>query len=117
LGDAILVVGCFVLVAGVYYAVVGAGTIAAIATGAGGSGAPAKEIPYPTDPTVPPGPGFEWKGSTDPSGGKGNWVNPDTGVKLNPDLNHPEPIGPHWDISEPGMPESRWFPDGQILPK
>ena len=30
-------------------------------------------------------------------GDKGAWVNPNTGDSLHPDLNHPMPIGPHWD--------------------
>ena len=31
---------------------------------------------------------------------KGNWYNPDTGEILHPDLNHPRPIGPHWDFRD-----------------
>ena len=27
-------------------------------------------------------------------------VNPDTGEILHPDLNHPQPIGPHWDFRD-----------------
>ena len=49
------------------------------------------------DPTVSPGDGFEWRGKP-PAGGKyGAWFNSSTGDSLHPDLNHPEPIGPHWD--------------------
>ena len=37
---------------------------------------------------------FHWQ----PAGGKyGAWFNSSTGDSLHPDLNHPEPIGPHWD--------------------
>ena len=49
------------------------------------------------DPTVSSGDGFEWRGKP-PAGGKyGVWFNSSTGDSLHPDLNHPEPIGPHWD--------------------
>ena len=64
---------------------------------------------YPgNNPSKPPGPGYEWRGSGDPSSGKGNWYNPRTGQTLHPDLNHPNPIGPHWDYKSP---------DGRVTPK
>ena len=52
------------------------------------------------NPNVPPDEGFEWKG-------KGNWVNKDTGEWYHPDLNHGEPIGPHWDYGQKGTP-GKW---------
>ena len=76
-------------------------------------------VKYPgDDPNVPPGEDFEWKGKGSPESGKGNWVNKDTGEWYHPDLNHGEPIGPHWDYGQKGTPgEWRIFPDGTVLPK
>lgn len=51
------------------------------------------------DPTKAPD-GFEWRGNGSPGSSKGNWYNPDTGEILHPDLNHPQPIGPHWDFRD-----------------
>ena len=52
------------------------------------------EKAYPgDDPTISPGKGWEWCGPSD----KGSWYNPKAGESLRPDLNHPEPIGSHWD--------------------
>ncbi len=67
------------------------------------------------DPSECPDEGFEWKGRGTPESGKGNWVR---GQKpnqeaLNPDLNHPAPIGPHWDYTSPEFPNGiRIKPDG-----
>ena len=51
------------------------------------------------DPTKAPD-GFEWRGNGAPGSSKGNWYNPDTGEILHPDLNHPQPIGPHWNFRD-----------------
>jgi len=71
-----------------------------------------------SDPSKAPSADFEWKGR-DPNtpGRKGNWVNPKTGEKFNPDLNHPGPIGPHYDYTDPSGGQWRVFPDGRIMPK
>ena len=75
-------------------------------------------IPYPgNDPTVSPGEGFEWRGRGEPGSGRGSWHNPNTGVSLHPDLNHPPPIGPHWDHQDADGNRSRVMPDGTIVPK
>jgi RHS repeat-associated protein len=76
-------------------------------------------IPYPgNDPTVPPGPGWEWRGNGPPSSGQGSWVNPQTGESLHPDLAHPEPIGPHWDHTKgKGDKGRRIKPDGTVEEK
>ena len=61
-----------------------------------------------------PGEGFVWKGKGTPESGNGNWVRGErpNQEKLNPDLTHKEPIGPHWDYKGPK------FPDGtRIFPK
>ena len=74
-----------------------------------------KNIRYPgDDPTKSPGNGFEWRGKSEPSGGKGNWYNPRTGEKWNADLNHKEPIGPHWDYTDSVGNSYRVYPDGKI---
>jgi RHS repeat-associated protein len=79
------------------------------------------EAPFPGfDPTRPPGPDYEWKGSDQPGKGPGSWHNPKTGDSLNPDLDHPPPPGPHWDWKhkgEGGKPGYRISPDGTITPK
>ena len=51
------------------------------------------------DPTKAPD-GFEWRGNGLAGSSQGNWYNPSTGEILHPDLNHPEPIGPHWDFRD-----------------
>ena len=67
------------------------------------------------DPTVCPGEGFEWKGKGPPGSNLGSWVKGPKGSQeiLHPDLNHPGPIGPHWDYEGPEFPEGiRLFPNG-----
>ncbi len=84
-----------------------------------GSGIAGSSIPkYPgNDPNIPPGRGFEWRGKGAPASGKGNWYNPTTGEKLNPDLSHSAPLGPHWDYTDSRGNSFRLFPDGRIVPK
>jgi hypothetical protein len=77
-------------------------------------------IPNFDDPLTPPGPGFGWKGKGTPESGDGSWHNPETGDKLHPDLNHPEPIGPHWDWTNKASGwKNGWRinPDGSVVPK
>jgi len=76
-------------------------------------------IPFPRSITEPPGTGWIWRGPPGASvgGPKGNWYNPKTGESLHPDMNHGEPIGPHWDYKAPGQPWMRWFPNGTLAPK
>ena len=71
---------------------------------------------YPDDPTVSPGPGFEWFGrpGSQPGDPEGSWYNPNTGETLRPDTDHPPPIGPHWDYRAPNKQWYRWFPDGRF---
>jgi hypothetical protein len=63
--------------------------------------------------------GFEWKGEpgSAPGSKDGNWYNPKTGESLRPDLNHPDPIGPHWDYKDPSGKWWRIFQDGSNVPK
>lgn len=73
---------------------------------------------YPgNDPKIPPGPGFGWRGKSSPEDGKGNWYNPETGERWNPDLSHGEPIGPHWDYTDSNGDSFRVYPDGRVEPK
>ncbi len=85
----------------------------------GTKGAGNTNVPkYPgNNPSKQPGPGYKWRGSGDPSSGKGNWYNPTTDQTLHPDLNHPGPIGPHWDYKAPDGTWYRINPDGSVLPK
>ncbi len=82
---------------------------------------PHYEGPYPgNDPAKCPGPGFEWNGKGSPETGKGKWVRGDkpNQESLYPDLNHPGPIGPHWDYEGPKFPGGvRIYPDGTWRPK
>lgn len=81
-----------------------------------GTGIP--DIAYPgNDPTVSPGADWEWRGAGNPTSGKGSWYNPETGESLHPDLEHPDPIGPHWDYKSPDGTQYRVNPDGTVVPK
>ena len=64
-------------------------------------------------------PGFEWKGKSGSTPGSkdGNWHNPKTGETLRPDLDHPKPIGPHWDYRDADGKWWRIFPDGRMEAK
>ncbi len=69
------------------------------------------------NPAKSPGEGWEWKGNGPEGSSEGSWVNPETGEKLYPDLNHPEPLGPHYDYTAPDGSQYRIYPDGRIEPK
>ncbi len=74
---------------------------------------------YPgNDPTKAPK-GFIWKGKTGsiPGSKNGSWYNPETKETLRPDLNHPYPIGPHWDYKKAPKEWYRIFPDNSMKPK
>ena len=75
---------------------------------------------FPQDPTVPPGPGWIWKGgpSSQPGDSTGAWYKPETTESLHPDFEHKGDIGPHYDyIPKKNGPQYRWFPDGTFGPK
>jgi RHS repeat-associated protein len=74
---------------------------------------------YPQDPTKPPAEGWVWRGQSGstPGSRQGSWYNPSTRESLHPDLNHPDPVGPHWDYKSPEGQTYRLFPDGRIEPK
>ena len=69
------------------------------------------------DDAVSPGEGWEWRGPGAPGTGKGAWFKPDTRETLHPDLNHPDPIGPHWDYRAPDGTFYRIYLDGSVVPK
>jgi RHS repeat-associated protein len=70
-------------------------------------------FPYPgDDPTKCPGEGWEWKGKGKPGSKEGNWINTETDEQFRPDLNHKDPIGPHWDYTDNNGKEYRVYPDG-----
>ena len=74
------------------------------------------DIDYPgDDPTVAPDE-YEWRGPGKQGGKEGNYYNPKNKSSLHPDLDHPNPIGPHWDYTGPEG-KFRIFPDGRIVPK
>jgi len=80
---------------------------------------PKKRVKFPgNDATTAPD-GFEWRGKPGSATGskEGNYYNPKTGESLRPDLNHPGPIGPHWDHRDSFGKWWRIFPDGSVEPK
>jgi RHS repeat-associated protein len=83
------------------------------ATEEAGEGASLSGNPNFDNPAESPGAGWEWRGPAD----KGSWFNPATGESLHPDLEHPEPIGPHYDYRAPDGQFYRIFPDGTVVPK
>ena len=81
-----------------------------------GESVPTPDVKYPgDDPTVAPE-GYEWRGSGKQGSKEGNYYNPKDKTSLHPDLDHPDPIGPHWDYTGPEG-KFRIFPDGTITPK
>jgi len=73
---------------------------------------------YPgNNPKKSPGKDWEWRGKGEPGSGEGNWYNPKTGESLHPDLDHPDPIGSHWDYKDPDGIWYRLNPDGTLTPK
>ncbi len=72
------------------------------------------------DPKKCPGEGFKWRGKGEVGSKKGKWVKGDRKDKeeLYPDLDHPNPIGPHWDYWGPDFPKGiRIKPDGNFEEK
>jgi RHS repeat-associated protein len=63
--------------------------------------------------------GYQWKGkpNSTPGSKSGNYYNAKTRETLRPDLNHPDPIGPHWDYRNSTGSWFRIHPDGTVKPK
>ncbi|MFM6928980.1 MAG: RHS repeat-associated core domain-containing protein [Bdellovibrio sp.] len=84
--------------------------------GGGRTGGSLKCPELPKSPSSSPGEGWEWRGRGAPGTDKGAWYNPATKESLHPDLQHGEPIGPHWDYTNPSG-SYRIMPDGSVKPK
>ncbi|MFC3374783.1 RHS repeat-associated core domain-containing protein [Rugamonas sp. CCM 8940] len=74
------------------------------------------------DPSVPPkgpdGTEWPWRGPDAPGGPRGGYVNPSNpDQSAHPDLNHPAPVGPHWDFTDRKTGGWRIYPDGSVRPK
>jgi RHS repeat-associated protein len=64
------------------------------------------------DPSQSPGKDWEWRGKGPVGSNQGSWYNPVTNESLHPDLGHGDPIGPHWDYTDPTGQTWRCMPDG-----
>ncbi|WP_373890141.1 RHS repeat-associated core domain-containing protein [Massilia sp. DJPM01] len=74
------------------------------------------------DPSVPPrnpdGTEWPWRGPDAPGGPRGGYVNPSNpDQSAHPDLDHPDPVGPHWDFTDRKTGGWRIYPDGSVRPK
>jgi len=70
---------------------------------------------YPgNDPLAKPEGDYIWKGRGDVLSRQGMWVNDETSVALREDLNHPLPIGPHWDQWDKDKNRFRVYEDGRV---
>ena len=75
-------------------------------------------IEYPgNDGSKSPGKDYEWKGKPPVGGDKGSWVNKNTGEQLHPDLDHPSPVGPHWDYTDIYKVKWRIYPGNKFMLK
>ena len=68
-------------------------------------------------PVGPDGVPWDWKGKPPQGGAEGGYKNPNGPDSLHPDLDHDEPVGPHWDYNDRKGPGWRIKPDGTIEPK
>jgi RHS repeat-associated protein len=80
-------------------------------------GAGPSASPNFSNPSEPPGPGWEWRGKGAPGSSQGSWYNPSTDESLHPDLGHGPPLGPHYDYVAPNGTPYRLYPDGSLVPK
>ena len=58
------------------------------------------EVTYPGDDPAEAPDGTSWRGSGTQGSKEGNYYNQETGESWHPDLDHPDPIGPHWDYRD-----------------
>jgi len=63
-----------------------------------------------------PGDGWEWRGPDAPGGPRGAWYNAEQRWTLHPDLEHPQPIGPHWDWVDENKAQYRLTPQSPVVP-
>ena len=71
------------------------------------------------DPAIAPGEGFEWKGKGGPGSKEGTYYCPQTGQSRHPDIDHPAPIGLHWDYNRKGSGCKGWreYLSGRVAKK
>ncbi len=81
----------------------GAGTVPGLAgsTASMGCSTVGAVTPNFSDPSQPPGPGWEWRGNGPVGSSEGAWYNPSTNQSLHPDLEHAAPKGSHYDYKGP----------------
>ena len=58
------------------------------------------DVTYPGDDPAEAPDGTSWRGSGPQGSKEGNYYNQETGESWHPDLDHPDPIGPHWDYRD-----------------
>ena len=77
------------------------------------------DITYPGDDPKQAPDGTEWRGSGEQGSSKGNYYNKETGESWHPDLDHAEPVGPHWDYNYQGSGTDGWrvYANGNIILK
>jgi hypothetical protein len=69
-------------------------------------------------PTNPDGTAWEWHGPGEQGSPWGAYVNPENpGQSMHPNLDHDDPIGPHWDFNDRIFGNFRIDPNLQITPK
>jgi len=72
------------------------------------------DVKYPgNDPTKAPE-GTEWRGPGEKGSKEGSYYNPETKESWRPDLDHPLPIGPHWDYKDANKVWWRVYENGEI---
>jgi len=62
------------------------------------------------------GKGFEWRGKGRVGSKMGSWYNPTTKESWYPNLNHPPPIGSHWDYCDSDDNRFRVFKYNSVVP-
>jgi hypothetical protein len=87
-----------------------------VAEQSGGLSAPDASPDF-TDPSVSPGSDWQWRGSGNPGSKQGSWYNPSTGESLHPDLDHPAPIGAHYDWKTSTGQSFRVYANGTVISK
>jgi len=71
-------------------------------------------VNYPGDnPKISPS-GYGWRGTEEQGSREGSYYNPADGTVLCPDLNHPDPIAPHWDYKDEAGVWWRLYKDGSM---
>lgn len=81
----------------------------------GGSDPSSPNVSFPGwDPTQCPGEGYEWRGTGAVGSNEGSWYRESDRTYWWPDLEHPEPIGAHWDYRDSSGNMWRFYPSGRV---